>query len=229
MGPSLSLAFFMGIAGVFNPCGIALLPASLAWIGGTAHTTSHPWRRLGVGGAAGLAMAVGFTVVVAILGVAVHVAGAVLTPIFHPAMIVLGGALVLGGVLVALGLFHFPLDRWLPLERIPRGRMGWSWVVAGMVYGIAALSCTLPLFVAAFVPALTAGTGAFLRLLLAFGAGIAVVMVSASEVLLLARDSALRAIRGIGPWLNPLLGLLVAGAGVYLLYYWIWGAGRYLA
>lgn len=225
----MSLAFLMGMAAVFNPCGIALLPASLAWVGGSVVTAPHPMIRLGQGLSAGLLMAVGFTAVVAMLALLVHALGVVLTPVLYPVMVVLGGGLILGGVLVALGLFHFPLDRWVRLERMPRGRQGWTLVVAGVVYGVAALSCTLPLFIAAFVPALTAGSGTFVGLLAAFGAGTAVILVGVSEVVLFARDATLRAIRRMGPWLNPLLGLVVAGAGGYLLYYWVWGAGHFLA
>ena len=48
MDTSISLAFFMGMAAVFNPCGIALLPASLAWVSGTIVTVPHPVIRWAV-------------------------------------------------------------------------------------------------------------------------------------------------------------------------------------
>ncbi|MHB1611630.1 MAG: cytochrome c biogenesis CcdA family protein [Sulfobacillus sp.] len=230
MDTSISLAFFMGMAAVFNPCGIALLPASLAWVSGTIVTVPHPVIRLGQGLLAGFLMSLGFTAVVAMLGLVVHGLGVVLTPVLYPVMVGLGVALVVSGALVALGLFHFPLDRWIRLDRVPRRRRSeWTFVVAGAVYGVAALSCTLPLFVAAFVPALTVGNGTFIRLLAGFGTGTAVIFVGVSELTLFARDATLRAIRGIGSWLNPLLGLVVAGSGGYLVFYWVWGAGRFLA
>jgi cytochrome c-type biogenesis protein len=230
MGSSGSIAFVMGMAAVFNPCGIALLPASLAWVGGTVVTgPAHPVVRWGHGLTAGMLMALGFTAVVAVLGLLVHGVGMAVAPVLRPAMVTLGGLLIVAGLAVALGLFHFPIDRWLRLQRVPQGPWGWTFVVAGVIYGFAALSCTLPLFVAALLPALTAGGTAFLTVVATFGAGAAVVLVGVSEVTLLARDTTTRVIRGIGPWLNPILGLLVVGAGGYLLFYWIWGAGRFVA
>lgn len=225
---SLSLAFFMGIAAVFSPCGVAMLPVTLTWVGGTVKTAPHFTKRLWNGLIAALFMAVGFTLVVALLALVVHALGILLTPIIYPVMVVFSSILILSGILVISGRFHFPLDRWVSLDRFPRKMNQWTFFVAGVVYGITALSCTLPIFLAAFIPALTGSSGAFLELLAAFGSGIAVIFIILSEVILLFRDAALRFFRQVGPWLNPTLGIVVTGSGMYLMYYWVLGAGRFL-
>lgn len=225
-----TFALAMGAASVFNPCGIALLPASLAWVGGTTTGTGRAWRRAASGLQAGLLMAVGFTLVVAVLGLVVHLVGVLLTPVLHVTMIVFGGGLVLGGGAVALGLFHLPIDRWTGIERVS-GTPGqpWTLLVGGVVYGVAALSCTLPLFVAALVPAMAGGFGDFAALVALFGLGTALVLVLASEATLFFRDGVWRAVRRVAPWLNIGLGAVIVAAGLYLVYYWTLGPGHFLA
>lgn len=226
----MNLAFYMGMAAVFNPCGIALLPASLAWIGGTVGGTPTVIARIGRGIQSGLLMALGFTLVMALLALVMHGVGAALSSFLPAVMLVLSGVLILGGTTVAFGLFHFPIDRWTGLGRIPATpRAGWTLIVAGIVYGVAALSCTLPLFLAALAPALAGGWAIVLRVVTSFGLGTAVVLMGVGLVTLFARDGLLHAIRTVGPWLNPVLGVIIVGAGAYLGYYWLFGPGHFLA
>lgn len=226
----MNLAFYMGIAAVFNPCGIALLPASFAWIGGTVGGTSTVLARVGRGIQAGIFMAIGFTLVMALLALVMHGLGAALSPILHAVMLGLSALLIAGGATVALGLFHFPIDRWTRVDRIAAAsHTGWTLIVAGIVYGVAALSCTLPLFLAALAPALAGGWATVLRIVTSFGLGTAVVLVGVGLITLFARDGLLRVIRAVGPWLNPALGLIIVAAGTYLGYYWLIGPGHFLA
>lgn len=226
----MNLAFYMGMAAVFNPCGIALLPASFAWIGGTVGGTSTVLARVGRGIQAGLLMALGFTVVIALLALVMHGVGAALSPILHAVMLILSSVLIFGGAAVAFGLFHFPIDRWTRVHRITAAtHTGWTLIVAGIVYGVAALSCTLPLFLAALAPAIAGGWAAVARVVTSFGGGTALVLVGGGLVTLFARDGLLRAIRAVGPWLNPALGIIIVGAGAYLGYYWLFGPGHFLA
>lgn len=226
----MNLAFYMGIAAVFNPCGIAMLPASLAWIGGTVGGTPTVRARVARGIQSGLLMAVGFTVVMAVMALITHSLGAALSSVLHTVMLVLSGVLILGGITVAGGLFHFPIDRWAGIGRIPlSSRTGWTLFVAGMVYGVAALSCTLPVFLAALAPTLAGGWAAVVRVVSSFGLGTAVVLVGFGLVTIFARDGLLRAIGKVGPWLNLALGVIIVGAGGYLAYYWVWGPGHFLA
>ena len=226
----VNLAFYMGMAAVFNPCGNALLPASLAWIGGTVGGTATVLHRIVRGALSGGLMAAGFTLVVAVLAVVLHGLGAALAPILRMVMLALSGGLIVGGVAVALGLFHFPINRWASLERlnVVTGSI-WPLIIAGVMYGIAALSCTLPLFLAALIPVLGGGWTSVVRLIASFGGGTAVILVGFGLATLFVRDGLLRAIRTVGPSLNPALGLVIVGGGGYLLWYWVSGPGHFLA
>lgn len=217
------------MASVLTPCGVAMLPATLAWLAGTASPTPTWVSRAGKGALAGLAMAVGFTFVVLLLALLVHAAGAVFSGYLRILMIALGAVLAVGGTLVALGLFHFPMARLLHVERVtmdvrrPAG-LG-TMVLAGILYGVAAMSCTLPLFIAVVFPTFTGGIGRTLATVGVFGLGAAVLLVTASEGTLFAREIVVRFLRRAVPFMNPALGLVIAGAGLYLIYYWTLGAG----
>jgi cytochrome c-type biogenesis protein len=220
-------ALGMGVAAVFNPCGVALLPAIFAWVGGTTTTGQGSWMRAWRGLQVGILMALGFTLVVAGLGVMVRLVGVLVARILPTAMIGLGALLVVGGVAVAMGLFHFPVDRWVKLEGVAAGRpRHWAFLVAGLTYGVGALSCTLPLFVAALLPTMSGGWAPFVAMVVLFGLGSAAVLVAVSEATLFVRDGLLRVLRSVAPWLNPGLGAVIGVAGLYLVYYWALGPGR---
>lgn len=231
MSSALTLPFLLGWAAVFNPCGVAMLPATLAWLVGTV-VPDRPGGLVVRGVRAGIGMTLGFTGVVAALAVLVHAVGAMLTPVMRPAMVVLGAVLVSGGGLVALGRFHFPLAGWLsvPPLHVPvrRSHTHGLMLLAGAAYGLGAVSCTLPLFVAALLPALTAGWGRAAAVVGAFGAGSGIVFVAVAEATVFARAALMQLLRRVGPWLNPVLGTVVAGSGGYLVYYWVWGPGHWL-
>jgi hypothetical protein len=138
-------AFAMGVAAVFNPCGVALLPASLAWVGGTAVEAGSAGARMVRGLVAGLLMALGFTAVVAVLAAALHGLGAVIGTILHPAMIVLAALIMVGGGLVAFGLLYVPVDRLVTWRGTTTRSLHWTWLLAGVVYGVAELHAS-PLY-----------------------------------------------------------------------------------
>ncbi|MBX5468180.1 MAG: hypothetical protein K6U14_11920 [Firmicutes bacterium] len=223
--------FGMGVAAVFNPCGVALLPAVLAWLGGTAPVASGIWWRMGQATLAGIAMAAGFTAVVAGLAVVLHGIGLALGPLLHAAMLLLGGALVLAGGLLALGLWHLPVDQWLgvrPFSPAPMSAPWATWLVMGVVYGIGSLSCTLPLFVAALASVLAGSWPDTVRAAGTIGLGVTLVLVAFSWATLWVREGLTRWLHRLGRWVPLGLGTIVSLAGAYLVYYWAWGPGRWL-
>jgi len=85
-------------------------------------------------------------------------------------------------------------------------------------YGAASLGCTLPLFLT-LVGASLSGGGK-ITTFLAYGAGMAVVLMALSVLVALAREGAARAVRPLLPHMNRIAGLLLLASGGYLSYYW---------
>jgi len=96
-------------------------------------------------------------------------------------------------------------------------RLG-SMLLFGIGYGAASLGCTLPLFLT-LVGASLSGGGK-ITTFLAYGAGMAVVLMALSVLVALAREGAARAVRPLLPYMNRLAGLLLLASGGYLFYYW---------
>ena len=96
-------------------------------------------------------------------------------------------------------------------------RLG-AMLLFGIGYGAASLGCTLPLFLT-LVGASLSGGGK-ITTFLAYGVGMAVVLMALSVLVALAREGAARAVRPLLPYMNRLAGLLLLASGGYLFYYW---------
>src|SRR5262249_14794205 len=127
-----------------------------------------------------------------------------------------GAGLALAGLLTLLGR-HLRLPTPLRLQPRRERRLG-AMLLFGVGYGAASLGCTLPLFLT-LVGASLSGGGK-LTTFLAYGAGMAVVLMALSMLVALAREGAARALRPLLPHMNRIAGLLLLAAGAYLFYYW---------
>ncbi len=227
VSPAEILAFGSGLAAAFNPCGVAMLPATIGLLLASSRLTLRGWSgRLLEGVVSGAMLWAGFT--------AVSVAAALLLQLFahalfgalRPVMWTLALALLVVGVLMLWDRPVAGLDVGAAAERV-RGLFGGSvlaLVAAGAAYGLASLSCTLPLFVA-FV-AETAG-GAAVLTVAAFVTGVAVVLVPVAVGTTLWRTAMERVLRRALPYVTRAGGAIVVLAGLWLGYYWSLGPGRF--
>src|SRR5262249_30493612 len=127
-----------------------------------------------------------------------------------------GAALAFAGLLTLLGR-HLRIPAHLSV-RPPRERRMRAMLLFGVGYGAASLGCTLPLFLT-LVGASLSGGGK-LTTFLAYGTGMAVVLMALSVLVALAREGAARAVRPLLPQMNRIAGLLLLASGGYLFYYW---------
>jgi cytochrome c-type biogenesis protein len=127
-----------------------------------------------------------------------------------------GAALVIVGLLTLLGT-HLRLPAHLQVAP-RRGRRLGAMLLFGIGYGAASLGCTLPLFLT-LVGASLSGGGK-ITTFLAYGAGMAIVLMALSVLVALAREGAARAVRPLLPYMSRIAGLLLLAAGGYLTYYW---------
>ena len=232
MNPIVVYAFATGMVATVNPCGFAMLPAYLSYFLGiddpSRDSESAVVRAVGVSAV----VTAGFVTVFTIIGVAVNAAAA---PIQEN---VPWATLVIGVLLVALGiamLAGFQPSFGLPkLERGGDRRTLGSMFIFGVSYAIASLSCTLPLF-------LVAVTGVFdsdsfvdgLAAFVAYGLGMGLVLTALTVALALARQTLVRRLRGVLPYVHRIAGALLVLAGGFLVYWGWWElqvlAGNYEA
>lgn len=219
MNGSLAYAFAVGMVATFNPCGFAMLPAYLSYfLGLEGEQDEAPDASILRAIAVGASMTAGFLVVFGLLGL-----------VLEPALTTINRRLpwvtiVLGVVLLALGVAMLAgrtLSVRLPtFGRGPESRELSSVFLFGISYALVSLSCTLSLFTAAISTTvqdenLIVGILAFL----AYGLGMGLVLMVITLAIALARQSLVKNLRKVLPYINRVSGALLVLAGLYVVYY----------
>jgi cytochrome c biogenesis protein CcdA len=219
MNGSLAYAFGVGMVATFNPCGFAMLPAYLSYfLGLEGEQDTAPDASILRALAVGASMTAGFLVVFGVLGI-----------VLEPALTTINRRLpwvtiLLGLVLVALGVAMLAgrtISVRLPkFGRGPESRELSSVFLFGISYALVSLSCTLSLFTAAISTTvqdenLLLGILAFL----AYGLGMGLVLMVITLAIALARQSLVRNLRKVLPYINRVSGGLLVLAGLYVVYY----------
>jgi cytochrome c-type biogenesis protein len=212
----LSIAVVAGGLSVVNPCGFPLLPAFLSfYFGADERRLPAAPTRVVQGLIVGALVATGFLGFFAIVGLPVSFGVGAIASAVPWAGLATGAILATVGVITLLGIHvRLPVH---PRLRVRRERRLRAMLMFGVGYGAASLGCTLPLFLALVGASLG---GAKLAAFVAYGAGMAVVLMALSVLVALLRESAARFVRPAMPYMNRIAGVLLVASGGYLFYYW---------
>src|SRR2546426_7600738 len=213
----VSVALVAGGLAVINPCGFPLLPAFLSfYLGADEHELPRAPTRILQGLLVGALVSIGFLGLFALASLPVSFGVALVARAIPWAGLATGALLALAGVVALSGRgIALPLHLHIPVKR--ERRLG-AMLLFGVGYGAASLGCTLPLFLT-LVGASLSGGGK-ITTFLAYGAGMAIVLMALSVLVALAREGAARAVRPLLPHMNRIAGLLLLASGGYLFYYW---------
>jgi cytochrome c biogenesis protein CcdA len=213
----ISIALVAGGLSVVNPCGFPLLPAFLSYYLGVDETRlpRAPSRVL-QGVVVGALVTVGFLGFFALVGLPISYGAGAVAHAVPWAGLATGAALALAGLLTLLGVH--PRLQARPTLQPRRERRLTAMLLFGVGYGAASLGCTLPLFLTLVGASLS--DGGKLTTFLAYGTGMAVVLMALSVLVALAREGATRIVRPLLPYMSRIAGLLLLASGGYLSYYW---------
>ncbi len=224
-------AFGAGMVASVNPCGFLMLPSYLAYHLGTEETgfyeAAAAKRALKALALAGVATG-GFVAIFATAGAVVAAGGQWLVNVFPYTGVAVGVAMS------ALGL-------WLLITRRTIGIMVASRVgispqrnlrnvfLFGIAYATGSLSCTLPIFLVVVGTALAGQQGALhaLSQFISYALGMGTILVAVTIGAALFRGAVARLLRTVVPYVHRTSALFLLGAGVYLLYYWLFYAGAF--
>ena len=219
-------AFGAGMVTTVSPCGIAMLPAYVSlylgakeegfWARSSLRRVARALTMSGV-------VTLSFVVFFGIMGAALSLGGQFLIAYIPWAAVIIGVALVLLGIyLLVGGHFYTSLPARLAGRLGKKGDLGiQGFLIFGIAYGIAALSCTLPIFLVVvgsavamkgFIPGLLQ----FISYALGMGFVIAIVTIGSA----LFKESVNRWLRRLVPVVSRFSGLLLIFAGGYILYFW---------
>ena len=218
-------AFAAGMASATNPCGFALLPAYIGLLLGRNAGSEAPRmrRRLATAGLISLAVTAGFIALFASVGLLIGAGGQALTDIF-PLVGLAVGVLLIGAGAYRLGggLLYSAAPEQLS-ARLGAGSTGpRGYLLFGLTYGIASLSCTLPIFLAVLGGSLaTANIGDTLTQMALYGLGMGFVISLLTLAVAFFREGLQRWLKKAMRYADPLGTAFLFLAGMYIVYYWL--------
>jgi len=218
----LAAAFTAGMVATVNPCGFAMLPAYLSFFLGIG-TGEDDAAEASVARAlvVGTAVSAGFMSLFAVAGALVSWTTVSVGEISPWLTVVIGLALFIGG-----GAFLFGWEPKLAVPRLDKGgrtRGLWSMYLFGLSYAVASLSCTIGPFVTVVATtfsrsSVAAGFASFI----AYGLGMALLLIALTVTLALARQGLLGKLRSALPYISRVAGGVMVLMGAYLTWYGIY-------
>ena len=223
----LGFAFAAGIVSPVNPCGFPLLPAYLGLYLGSDQKGANPVppvRRLPRALLVGAMVTAGFVLLFGVAGTAIS-AGARSVVHVMPWLGLATGVLVAiaGAWLLSGGQLYAGFASRAASHIGNPGHVGVrAYFLFGISYGVASLSCTLPIFLVVVFTTLTvsgvlAAMGQFL--LYALGMGVAMTILTVGMALF--QETLAIRLRGALRYFQPFSALLMIVVGAYMVYYWL--------
>ncbi len=209
----LSFSFGAGVAAFFSPCAVTLLPGYVTYYL-SAKSTTHSLLPKVLNAAWFASKAIlGFFTVFGTAGALVILLGQQVKQFIPLVTIVTGLLLIILGAGMLLGK-----DLFLRLPSIGAGERGAY--PFGIGYAVAALGCTFPLFVTVLVQGIVANSLVSGMLsLLAYILGMSLLLICVTVATAIGREFVQKRISGMLPYIKKASGLIIIGAGAYMIYY----------
>ena len=222
----LVFALGAGVAAAFNPCGFAMLPAYLGlYLGANEPQSPSIVSQIGKALLIGATVSAGFVLLFALAG----------------AVIALGARSALGNILpwigITIGILLTLVAAWLvsggklytalaqqlsekfgnPGQTNIRG-----YFIFGLSYGLASLSCTLPIFLAVIGTSFASASiwTSFAQFVL-YALGMGAVILALTLGIALFKTAMVGMMRKAMPIIAPLGNWLMLVAGAYIVFYWL--------
>ena len=229
VGIKLGFAYAVGAASAVNPCGFAMLPAYLGLYvsgGNQDEDRRNVVKLVGKAIMVGLSVSVGFVALFGAVGLilgfgsqAVVVAALPWVGLAVGILLIGAGAYMAGG-----GKIYTSLAQRAASRIGDPGQLNVpGYVLFGVSYGLASLSCTLPLFLAVLGVGAGLSSG-FLETLgqfLLYAAGMGSVIMALTLGMAVARTVLIRWMRAALPYVGVVGAWLMVVAGTYIVFYWL--------
>lgn len=217
---SYLVALSAGVLAAVNPCGFAMLPAYLSYFMGLQDEDgkSTP-AALRSALTVGAVVSVGFIVVFGIAGIFITAGFRSVIDWIPWIALGIGVAVTILGIALLLG---YEMTLGLPkAKRAGKGRGHGNVFGFGVSYAVASLSCTLPVFLTVVATQLTQRSFAGgLVIFLAYGVGMAAVLMGITIVMALGKRSLVNRLRASARYINRVSGAILVLAGVFIVWFW---------
>lgn len=223
----LGFAFGAGIAAAFNPCGFAMLPAYMGLYLGIHDERNTPsfvgqlGKALLIGGSVTAGFVLLFAAAGAVIGLGARsVVGSVLpwVGLGIGVLLTIAGAWLLSGGKLYTALAQQMSERFgNPGQTNARG-----YFIFGLSYGLASLSCTLPIFLAVIGTSFSTATiwTSFAQFVL-YALGMGAVIIALTLLMAVFKGAVVGVMRRAMPYIQPIGTWLMLIAGTYIVFYWL--------
>jgi cytochrome c biogenesis protein CcdA len=221
-------AFAAGIVASVNPCGFLMLPTYISYHLGTQEegyydqpALKRALKALALGGVT----TAGFLVILALVGTIIAAGGQWLIRVFPFAGVAIGGSMAILGIYLlvthrTLGILAASRVTVSPQRNLRNA------FLFGIVYATGSLSCTLPIFLVVVGSSLASqGLANSFVQFIGYGLGMGTILIAVTIGAALFQGTVSRWLRKAMPYVHRMSALFLAGAGAYLVYYWLFIAG----
>lgn len=206
----LAFAFTAGLLSIFSPCGYALLPGYVSYYLGSDFSVAR-----GIHG--GLACTLGLMTVFSVVGALASSLGSLLQRLVPMLDLLAAAILVLMGIIMLLEIqLPYVLIGVEPSKR--KGLPGFY--LFGIVYGMAGVGCSAPIFLSVLLHAMTKGLTNGLLTFAVYAIGMGIPLIVTSVLLAEAKDYVVARVAQITPKLHRISGIVLILVGAYLAYYY---------
>ncbi len=222
----LGFAFAAGMVSTVNPCGFAMLPAYLGLYLGSGNSINKisPLSHLGKALLIGTVVTSGFIVLFGTTGIIIGLGmrsiigyipwfglgiGIILT--------LMGAWIMTGGSIYSRFASEVASKVGGSTEITTRG-----YFIFGLTYGIASISCTLPIFLSVTgISFINGSPRASLAAFIMYGAGMGSVIILMTLGMAIVKEATLGLIRKIAWIVQPVSTTMLILAGSYIFFYWL--------
>ena len=220
----MSLSFIRGMVAAVNPCGFILLPTYLMYflgLQGTVPGSQRATMRRAV--IVSAAVSAGFLSVFLVAGIISYNFTTWINENAKYATGAIGVGLLVLGVAMLLGYkLPFMTPQLDTGSDGPRQTIG-AMFVYGIAYAVASIGCTIGLFIATvFSTSERDGVVSGVGNMLAYGAGMALLVSALTIALASANTGLLKLLRGSLGYVDRIAAAFVVLSGMYLLWYFYW-------
>lgn len=219
----MGLSFLRGLVAAVNPCAFVLLPTYLMYfLGMESHRPGDHRATVRRALLVSAVVSAGFMAVFVVVGIVSEYATRWVESNAKYATLVIGiGFVVLGAAM--LGGYRLPISTPKVDIRTPDRTLR-AMALYGVAYAVASIGCTLPLFSTVVLRGTIdrEGWGTGVAHVVAYGAGMALIVTALTIALAVANTSLLRLLRSGSQYVDRIASLLVLLSGLYLVYYfWV--------
>ena len=225
----LGFAFGAGLAAAFNPCGFAMLPAYMGLYLGVGDSdgddgtsfVAHIGKALLIGGSVTVGFILLFAAAGAVIGLGARSAVGSVLPWIGLAigvLLTIVGAWLLGG-----GKLYTALAQQMAYKFGNPGQANVrGYFIFGLAYGLASLSCTLPIFLAVIGSSFAQMSiwAAFAQFIL-YALGMGAIIITLTLGIALFKGAMVGGMRKAMPYIQPIGTWLMLIAGAYIVFYWL--------